>query len=273
MEKLLVFNQKGGVGKSTSVVNIAGCLAFQKKKRVLVIDLDGQCTTSSYLRAIEGDPDVTLLDYIQGERSAAEVILPVKFSKYSFRERANVLYETGISLIASNKIFSKQEFQDAFCDLDFFKKLFADIDVSSYDYCIMDAPGYINKFVESALRITDNILVPAFADIDSLEGFSDLIDTRNRIRQESDNVSLDILGVFFTRHNSKISLKRQIREQCIETMGSDIILNTCVRDATSISEARAVGVPINLYKSSSPVAQDYITLTNEIIKRIKERNR
>lgn len=271
MEKIIIFNQKGGVGKSTSVVNIAGCLANNKKKKVLVIDLDGQCTTSSYLRAIEGDIDISLLDYIQGERQATDVIVPVRFSKWSFKEGQRVLYDTNISLIPSHKIFSKREFQDQFNNLDLFETLFSQIDETKYDYCIMDAPGYISKFVESALRVADYIIVPAFADIDSLEGFSDLVDTKNRIRMETHNIGLDILGIFFTRHSSKISLKRQIREQCIASMGADVIFNTCIRDATGVSEARAVGVPINYYKPNSPVAQDYMTLTNEIIKRIKER--
>lgn len=273
MEKLIIFNQKGGVGKSTSVVNIAGCLAGNKKKKILVIDLDGQCTTSSYLRAIEGECDITLLDYIQESKTAQEIIQPVRFSKYSFKAHQNVLYDTNISLIASHKIFSKREFQDSFDNLDLFAKLFSEIDESQFDYCIMDAPGYISKFVESALRVANFIIVPAFADVDSLEGFSDLIDTKNRIRVESNNIDLDILGVFFTRHSAKISLKRQIRAQCVASMGDDIIFNSCIRDATGIGEARAMGLPINYYKPSAPVTEDYMTLTREILKRIKERRK
>lgn len=272
MQKLIIFNQKGGVGKSSSVVNIAGCLS-QKRKKVLVIDLDGQCTTSSYLQAIEGETDVTLLNYIQGTATAAEIIKPIRFIKWSLKKQQHVSYDTNIYLIPSHKDFSKSIFQDAFHDIDLFKQLFSEIDESKFDYCIMDAPGYISKFVESALRIADFIIVPAFADVDSLEGFSDLIDTKNRIRVESDNINLDILGVFFTRHSSKISMKRQIREKCISEMGSDIFFNTCIREATAVAEARAVGVPISYYKPTAPVSLDYQTLTSEIIKQIKERTK
>ncbi len=272
MRKIVIFNQKGGVGKSTSVVNIAGCLSKKMRKRVLVVDLDGQCTTTSYLRTIEGECNYTLYDYIAGTVSATDVIYPIKFEKWSITKREKILEETLISLVPSSQNFSQQDFNNSWDDPDLLRRFFSEIDESLYDYCIFDCPGYISKLTESALRTANYIIVPAFADIDSLNGFSQLIDTKNRIRMESDNINLDILGVFFTSFAS-LSVNRQIREFCKETMGEDMIFDTYIRRAAPILDARVVGKPIIYYKPREAVAEDYLTLTREIIKKIDEKER
>lgn len=270
MIKIVIFNQKGGVGKSTTVVDIAGCLSKNLKKNVLVVDVDAQCTSTSYLRTIEGPVLYDLHDYIDGTVSLNNIIYPVHFEKWSIRERGYILTDTKISLIPSSRTFAKSEHTENFDDMDLFNKIFDEIGEDTFDYCIFDCPGYISKLTESALRASDFIIVPAIADIDSLVGFSDLIDTKNRIREESNNVGLDILGVIFTMFTGT-SLNRQISEFCRAEMGEDIIFNTYIRRSAIIGDARAVGKPIAYYKPSEDVAVDYLTLTKEIVKRIKER--
>lgn len=272
MKKLVIFNQKGGVGKSTSVVNIAGCLSKNLNKKVLVVDLDGQCTTTSYLRTIEGDCEYNLYDYVTGSVTADKVVYPVRFDKWSIFKKDRVFVDTSISLIPSSTEFSSKEFNENFDELGILGKLFGEIDEQNFDFCIFDCPGYISKLTESALLIADYIIVPAFADLDSLNGFSQLIDTKNRIRQESSNIGLDVLGVFFTSYTA-FSVNRQMREFCKEQMGDDVIFDTYIRRAASILDARVVGKPISYYKSSEPVADDYLTLTKEIIKRIDMKER
>lgn len=272
MKKIVIFNQKGGVGKSTTVVDIAGCMSKNLKKRVLVIDLDGQCTSSSYLRTIEGPTEFTLYDYIYNEIPVKDVICPIKFEEWDIRRRKHKETETKISLLASSRNFGQKEFVDSFNDLDLFKKIFSEIDESSFDFCIFDCPGYINKLTESALRVSDYIIIPAIPDIDSLVGFSDLIDTKNRIKMESDNIGLDVLGIVFTMFSGS-SLNKQIKQLCIEQMGEDVIFNTYIRRSAVIGDARTMGKPIAYYRPAEPVAEDYLTLTKEIIKRIKEREK
>lgn len=267
MRKIVIFNQKGGVGKSTSVVNIAGCLSKNIKKKVLVVDLDGQCTTTSYLRTIEGECDKNLYHYIMNEASAEDVVYPVHFDKWSLTKRIRIPQDTLISLVPSSPNFSRNEFNENFTEIEILRHLFAEIDESRFDYCIFDCPGYISKLTESALRISDYILVPAFADLDSLNGYEQLIDTKNRMRQTEGNVGLDILGVFFTSFTG-YSVNRQVNDFCKTTLGGDVF-NTRIRRAASVLDARVIGKPLSYYKPSEAVSEDYLTLTKEIIKRIE----
>lgn len=268
----MIFNQKGGVGKSTSVVNIAGCLAGKLKKRVLVIDTDGQCTSTSYLSTIQGRPETTLLDYIKGEESLSDIIYTVVLEKWDKKQRKKVLYKPNISLIPSDDYFktmTDSEAKELFNE-NLFVEMFERIE-ENFDYCIIDCPGYISPLVECVLRTIDYILVPAFADVDSLMGFGDIINTKNRIQATSDNISLDILGVFFTSFTTTGSVNRQIRDMCLETMGEEIIFKSKIRRAAAILDARVLGLPVSLYKPHEPVSEDYLALTKEIIKRIAER--
>lgn len=270
MIKIMIFNQKGGVGKSTTVVDIAGCLSLNMKKKVLVIDIDGQCTSTSYLRTIEGEVSYNLYDYIQDSFPIKDIICPISFDKWSFRKREKELQQTNIYLLPSSRNFSTPSFNDNFQNLDLFKDIFSQIDESEYDYCIFDCPGHINKLTESAMRVCDYIIIPAIADIDSLVGFGDLIDTANRVREESDNVSLEVLGIVFTMF-AGYSINKQIRKLCEEDMGEDIIFNTYIRRSSSVLDARATGKPLAYFRPHEPVSEDYLTLTKEIIKRIKQR--
>ena len=266
MEKLLIFNQKGGVGKSTSVVNIAGCLS-QKKKKVLVIDIDAQCTATSYLRTIEGDCENTLFDYIIEEAAKEDVIYNISFKKWSHRAHGYIPQETNISLVPSDKRFNAEVFRKEWNDYDFFKRFFTPDLEEKFDYCIFDCPGYISSLTESALRVCDYIIVPAFADMDSLVGYSDLIDTKNRIRTETDNTGLELLGVVFTSVQG--SVNRQIIAYCKDQMGVETIFKSTIRRKTVALDARIVGKPISYYKPKDALSLDYIDLTNEFLDKIK----
>lgn len=275
MTKLMIFNQKGGVGKSTSVVNIAGCLSHHLKKRVLVIDVDGQTTCSTYLTTIAGPSAYSLYDYIVEDMPIQDIITPIQFERYDFRKRCQVPQKTLIDLIPSSRNFGKPSFFDYFQETDLFSKIFTEIEdlkdaKYNYDYVIFDCPGYINKLTENVLCAVDYIIIPAIADMDSLVGFQDLVDTKNRIREESQNIGLEILGVFFTMF-AGISVNRQIRQICTEQMGEDIIFNTIIRRASVILDARVMGKPLAYHKPQDSVSEDYLTLTKEIIKRIEQR--
>ncbi len=265
----MIFNQKGGVGKTTTVVNIAGCLS-KKGKKVLVCDIDGQCTSTKYLNAIEArDYPYTIFDFALGEASSEDIVYPVRFSKWSPKDSAYVLEDTNISLIPSDKRLGVPELTRGLDNNDIFTILFSDPFFEEFDYCIFDCPGYISVLTECALRTCDYILTPALADIDSLEGFDDLINTKNRIRETTSNVSLDILGVVLTAV-SHISVNRQILESLKTQMGEKLFDNY-IRDAAAALDARVAGKPLAYYKPNEGVARDYNALTDEIIEKIGDK--
>lgn len=269
MEKIMVYNQKGGVGKSTSVVNIAGCLSKQGKK-VLVCDIDGQCTASSYLSVINGQTEKNILDCIINNEKPENVIIPIFFKKWNNTKHDYIKQDTNIFLLPSSKNINNENFRTDWKDYDFFVELFKNNYFKQFDYLIFDCPGYISNLTESALRVCDYIVVPAFADLDSLVGYNDLIDTKNRIRQNTNNTSIDILGVFFTSVSGS-SVNKQIIDFCNESMGSSIIFNSTIRRSSIALDARVVGKPLSYYKPKTAIAQDYVTLTKELISKVSIR--
>ena len=266
MEKIMIFNEKGGVGKSTSVVNIAGCLS-QKKKKVLVVDIDAQCTATSYLRTMEGDCENTLFDFMIDEASKDDIIYDIHFKKWSQKDKDYVLQDTNISLIPSDVRFKSDTFRDNWKDYDFFKNFFTPDIEEKFDYCIFDCPGYLGNLTEAVLRVSDYIIVPAFADMDSLKGYSYLIDTKNRIRMETDNTALEALGVVFTAVSG--SNNKQIIEYCKAEMGTENFFKSTIRRKATALDARIVGKPISYFKPKDTLALDYMALTDEIVKKIK----
>lgn len=257
MTGILIFNQKGGVAKSTSVVNIAGCLSECFNKKVLVIDCDTQATASDYLTLNE-KREIGLYDYLTGEKSADEVIRRISIMRRGKKQ------DTKIWLAPADERLNEIEL--GMEDKDVFVKMVSELSLKP-DYIIYDCPGYLNTYTVAAMCQSDHILVPAFADMDSLKGFGRIMDTVNDIRNTGFNENLEILGVFLTCVD-RTSVAKQIQTLYKDEF-NELLFDTTIRRTASVVEARCVGSPLIYYKEKSQVADDYLKLTSEIIKKTR----
>lgn len=259
MIKISFFNQKGGPGKTTSVVNIGAALAKYLKKRVLIIDCDSQRTATKYLLTYtEGPNHPTIDDYFSGCLPAKEVVVNVLMESKGKLETTNLYC---ISSCTNIETIAMKDVTDV-------KEMLLSLE-DKYDYCLFDLPPHISGISLSALVASDYIIVPAHADTDSLSGYNDLIDTVNMIREKGWNISLNILGVIFNDVNCQRITQRSILDSCKESM-KGIVFETHIKSASVIEQARFFGKPIPYYVSSnSPIGSDYLKLAKEIVKRIK----
>lgn len=256
MISIAVINQKGGVGKTTSVVNLAACLEKDKKKKVLVIDCDSQCNATSYLTTFFDDCEYDICDCIKGECSIDEAIMRVQmewFGKVS---------DTNMYLVKGNTQMDTAPITD--------ENVFGELTegLKGYDYLFYDCPANLTAPTLAALTAADFVLIPAEPDMDSLGGYSLLLDTVQAIRTTS-NVGLKILGIFFTKVSAHAALDKYLFEQNRTALG-DEIFKTYIRNTTVVPQARFMGKPVTYYKATSDVAGDYRALAGEMEKRIRK---
>lgn len=266
MVKIAVINQKGGTGKTTSTINIAGCLDSELRKKVLVVDCDASINASRYLltddEEIPEDDDnldsiQTIVDVLNNGAKVEDVIRRVILRKRN-------IIQTNIYVLPAQKQMEELcSFEGDYVLRDALSPL-----ESEFDYCIFDCPPHMTDFAYEAMACSQYIIVPAFADTDSLGGFDTLIEHVNRFKQTLVNTELDILGIFFTNVNAQNALAKHYMSEYDQ---SDIVFNSKIRASSAIGQARYFGKPITYYKRSSPVAKDYVALTKEIVKRIRKR--
>lgn len=255
MRKIVIFNQKGGTGKSSTAVNLSGILDTHFKKKSLVIDCDSQMNSTNYLLTCRSEAyDYDLVECVNDKEVFESAILEV-----SLTGRKEI--PTRISVVPGSK--SAEE-----CDLsDFSFKPLLDKVNKKFDYCFFDCPSNISPMTIQALSCADFVIVPALADTDSLGGYDLLIDTVNEIRESAVNVELKILGIFFNNVESTNALNRYVMGSCKESMG-DAVFKSSIRRASAVSQARYYGKPISYYKPTAPVTEDYLNLAKELIKKI-----
>lgn len=266
MIKIAVINQKGGTGKTTSTVDIAGCLEKEFKKKVLVVDCDPSINASKYLLTLDDtipddDDDLnsipSIVDAVNDRVPVGNIIRRVK------QQKLGKVIDTNIYILPAHKQM------EALCR---FESDYTLRDVllpleSEFDYCLFDCPPHITELAYESLACAQYLIVPAFADTDSLWGFNILLDLVNKFRNELINTELQILGIFFTNVQAQNALSKYYIS---DYMDSDLVFKTKIRSSSAIGQARFFGKPIHYYKPTSPVAGDYKKLTSEIINRIKK---
>ncbi len=265
MKTIAVINQKGGTGKTTSTVSIAGCLAQFHKKRVLVFDCDESHNASSHLLSFDTSYEENsrdILSVVKGEKTLKEIIRPVSISYKG--KMTNI----PVSVVPS---YERMEEECIFEDPYVIKNMLAEIK-DDYDYVIFDGPPHMTSFAYEALASTQYVIIPANADVDSLGGFDLLLDSINELRSSGVNTRIQILGIFFTNVNPQNALSAHIAQQSIENMG-DIVFEQKIRSGSVVGQARYFGKPINYYKGSCGVTRDYFNLTYEILTRIRKKER
>lgn len=247
---IAIANQKGGVGKTTTSINLSASLA-KKGKKVLVIDTDPQGNTTSGFGVEKNEIENTVYELILGESTIKECIIP------------NV-YEN-VSLIASNVNLAAAEIELIGVERkEFILKNEVEWIKDDYDYIIIDCPPSLNMLTINAMTTADSILVPIQCEYYALEGLSQLIHTVNLVKERL-SPDLDMEGVVFTMYDARTNLSEQVVEN-VKANISHKVFNTMIPRNIRLAEAPSYGIPICEYDGKSAGAEAYMNLADEIIK-------
>ncbi|ARU02840.1 ParA family protein [Yoonia vestfoldensis] len=250
---IAIANQKGGVGKTTTTINLGAALA-ELKKRVLLIDLDPQGNASTGLGVAADQRDITTYDLLSGDSTVSEAAQPTNVSGLMIIPATTDLSSADMELL-DNK---KRSF------------LLRDVleHVAGYDYILIDCPPSLNILTVNAMVAAQSILVPLQSEFFALEGLSQLILTVRDVRQSA-NPDLRIEGIVLTMYDSRNNLSLQVEQDARENMG-DMVFKTVIPRNVRLSEAPSFAMPVLTYDPASKGSIAYRALAREIIKKSKK---
>lgn len=253
MAKIIAFaNQKGGVGKTTSAVNIAASLGLLGKKTLLV-DLDPQGNATSGVGIPKRSLKGTIKDVLTGETDIKNVVLPTNYQNLW-------VIPTNVSLSGAefdlyNDEGSEYNLKDAFKSIS-----------NDYDYIIIDCPPSLGMLTVNAFVASDGILVPMQAEFYAVEGLSQLIATTKRVKKLY-NEDLNIVGILITMYNKRLLLSMQVMDE-LQKYYPDKLFNTTISRNVKLSEAPGFGKPVYYHDKHSKGANEYFEVAKELISRI-----
>jgi chromosome partitioning protein len=244
-------NQKGGVGKTTTTINLGAYLAHSKRK-VLIVDLDPQGNTSSGLGVRKEELTSDLYDVLIEGAAAQDIIRKTEVDGLFLLPATAVLAAAEIELVGAAR--REYRLRDALADL-------------PYDYILIDCPPSLGLLTLNGLTAADYLIIPVQAEFYALEGLGQLVQTVQRVRKGL-NAKLELLGVVLTMHNGRTSLSTQVHDE-VKRHFPDTLFDTVIPRNVRLAEAPSYGKPISQYDKWSKGARSYKSLADEVLQRLK----
>ena len=253
MGKIISFaNQKGGVGKTTSAVNIASSLGVLGYK-VLLIDLDPQGNATSGVGIVKKNLKVTAFDMLTGDTTAEEATIKTRFNN--------------LSVIPTNTTLARAEFELADVENgEYIIKKKLEEAKKEYDYIIIDCPPSLGMLTVNAMTASDGVVIPMQCEFFALEGLSQLMFTISRIKSHY-NKELNVTGILITMYNNRLILSMQVLNE-LRKHYADKLFETTVSRNVKLSEAPSFGEPVYYHDKRSKGSNEYMNIAKELAERI-----